>query len=777
MKYSNATLSMPRSSQGRVLTRPSGGFVRSLASAMFVAGLSAASLLHAAVVPQPFTFTAPTYVTTQGATSIKVTVTRPIATAAQDVTINTNDGTSNAWPPFEAALAGTDFTDLAGAGTTLNFPIGTKTKVVSIPLTALTGTVANKRFSATISDPTNGATLGAVTTAEIQILSKDTTKPVLIVDSPSATDTSLDAVENSEVVVEGSVQDVNGVAKVTVNLNGGTATLATIGQPVGSTVPFSLTVAPKLGTNVLVTTAYDLKGNKSIITRTFALTGGADLTMSRTAYSGKRVDTVGSIALSVTPTQAATTVTPSAASANPKACKIIPGKLVRLTANSVTGSVFSSWTTSGLPEAAKVVGNIVEFYMPETAVAVNAVFVANVFAPPVSGMSTIFNGHTHPLGGASTKANEGFVTVNVNSTTGAFTGQASIDGVTQAITGKMFGNGDTSFTVGTNVQHYIAVGSRYLVLSYDFDEHSYVQARFFDAEDNIVSSGWADRCYYSATRKVGSTLLNSASSGSYNFVIPAKDQVDSGGDPVDTHTYPQGYGFGSFTLSNLGTVTFSGTLADGTAFSGTSNVAWGNEIPLYALLTTPGASTKNGVLTGTLYLSPFSSDTDVVGTNLLWIRPASAVALYTSGWPNGIKVDLAGTKYNKAKTASAVLVTPAKNISLGNAYLQFNDGKLVANSDPELVSISYTAFNIDGNTVTKNSATDFTTTLSCATGGAFVGTFTPNWSSPAATKPAFKGILLDKGANHAGFGFFLSNAVGDTDPESGSVALGAQDTP
>ena len=104
----------------------------------------------------------------------------------------------------------------------------------------------------------------------------------------------------------------------------------------------------------------------------------------------------------------------------------------------------------------------------------------------------------------------------------------------------------------------------------------------------------------------------------------------------------------------------------------------------------------------------------------------------------------------------------------GNAELNFHDGKLF----PELWIRN---FRIAGNIVTKMPATDssYTLTLSPRT-GLFSGTFTPNWTSPVAAKPAYKGILLRKGfSGPAGYGFFHSNRSADLDPESGGVSLGA----
>eukprot|EP01031_Cornospumella_fuschlensis_P018924 gene18924-23182_t len=104
----------------------------------------------------------------------------------------------------------------------------------------------------------------------------------------------------------------------------------------------------------------------------------------------------------------------------------------------------------------------------------------------------------------------------------------------------------------------------------------------------------------------------------------------------------------------------------------------------------------------------------------------------------------------------------------GNGRLVFADGKLTS-------SVTKTNFNITGSTFAKIPTTDASYALVVtASTGSFTGSFTPNWASPSGTKPTFRGIMVQKGANTAGFGFFHSNAVGDLDPESGGVTLDAQ---
>jgi hypothetical protein len=70
---------------------------------------------------------------------------------------------------------------------------------------------------------------------------------------------------------------------------------------------------------------------------------------------------------------------------------------------------------------------------------------------------------------------------------------------------------------------------------------------------------------------------------------------------------------------------------------------------------------------------------------------------------------------------------------------------------------------------TTNAA--FTLTV-VPTTGMFSGTFTPNWTSAATAKPAFRGVILQKGTSKGGYGYFISNRTSDTDPESGRVTLG-----
>jgi hypothetical protein len=226
-------------------------------------------------------------------------------------------------------------------------------------------------------------------------------------------------------------------------------------------------------------------------------------------------------------------------------------------------------------------------------------------------------------------------------------------------------------------------------------------------------------------------------------------------------------------------LSYAGTLADGSAFTAATALVSASEAPFYAELFTPGVSTTRlGSFSGLLNFDTTRPNSDVTGTDLLWIRPtviqstgttaaALATQLYTAGWPNGIRVDAVGARYDNTLTVSdAMAIGPVDGMN-GNSELEFSAGKLTS---PVVVR----ALNISGSSVTRIPATNSTfSVVLTQSNGAMSGSFTPNWSQPSTTRPNFRGIVLQKGASRGGYGFFLSNRTTDTDPESGRATLGA----
>ncbi len=151
-----------------------------------------------------------------------------------------------------------------------------------------------------------------------------------------------------------------------------------------------------------------------------------------------------------------------------------------------------------------------------------------------------------------------------------------------------------------------------------------------------------------------------------------------------------------------------------------------------------------------------------------------ATKLYTAGWPEGITLDPVGARYVTTETVKSSLGLGDTNTA-GNAQLTFEDGLLTEDVKVRL--------NIDASKVVKLDAKDKTYALTVTSStGLFKGTFTPNWAKLASKQPAFLGVILQKGGNKGGFGYFHSNSmtnatpsVVDPNPRAGSVTLDMPD--
>jgi len=88
-------------------------------------------------------------------------VARTSSSVAQSVTVSTSNGT---------AVAGADYTAVT---TTLSFAIGETSKTVNIPILTDTQVEGNETVNLTLSNPTNGGTLGAGRRALLIIVDND----------------------------------------------------------------------------------------------------------------------------------------------------------------------------------------------------------------------------------------------------------------------------------------------------------------------------------------------------------------------------------------------------------------------------------------------------------------------------------------------------------------------------------------------------------------------------------------------------------------------------
>jgi hypothetical protein len=757
--------------------------------------LLAASLSSSAEAAGTISFNAAKVQVFQGATQATLTLARTDASQSASIMVDTNDGTLQKVPPFAAGLAGVDYVDFPPGGTVVNFTAGELTAEVNVTLVPKTGMVPNKRFIAYLTNPVN-ATIGAQNSTSIEILASDTTNPTLTVTAPSATATTVSA--PMPYVIKGVAGDSRGIDRVEVKVNFVAVGNAVLGaSTVPTAVPYSLPVSLLPGAlNTIEVTAYDLRGNSTSVVRNFTFVQRYILTVTRVAPFGIAVGTAGTVTLSSLPLGTASTFSPAAVNGNPKSASIVPGSLVKLTALPKPGYIFSHW--EGVPQPYLYEGNRMTFVMPFSDVpGVTAHFVVNPFLPG-PGQGNQFYGlmqSAMPPGGT----HEGFITGTLTPATGLFIGKIILKGVAKSFIAYFYGNGTSLFNVGTfkHPDLHFADGTS-LKLQYAGGAISAIVTApgiFGPVPESDLgggmgpppgmplSFGLAFRAAYSISNTVPADLLN--------LKVPAgepepnKGYFTVGFRPNATATlllpnqYPQGDGFMMLTLNKTGTFMYAGTLADGTSITGSSGLTAPQSGPFFSLIATPGApatAPKGGSIGGMLIFDTTQPDSDVSGSLLRWFRPAvtpvaspptvaAATNLYTAGWPTGISVDAVGALYDKTLTVETSLGLGAPNAVTGNGKLVFSDGKLTS-------TITKTNFNISGNTVTKIPAThtSFSLTLNANTGG-FSGTFTPNWTPLAPAKPMYKGIIIQKGGNKAGFGFFLSNAKNDADPESGGVTL------
>jgi len=349
----------------------------------------------------------------------------------------------------------------------------------------------------------------------------------------------------------------------------------------------------------------------------------------------------------------------------------------------------------------------------------------------------------------------GLLTVKI-SPNGNFSGKALIGGATLPFAGKFNPNGTASFKPASSATFPLVKKGKVPVtfgnLALSFDGEGIA------ATIGEIAVATADRAAFDGkTSLVDPRFL--INKGKYTGILPSKEQ-----DVLLVTEFPQGHGIGNITVTKQGKFTFKGRLADGTPLTMSGPLASNYTVPLYAAL-----YAKKGSIGGVVTLDDTQAESDLSGTDFLWLRPAQTKApVYLAGWPAGVKIDLLGATYVVSKTASVLPNLGAENPTTGNAEIQFAAGKLPSPApDPFDLNISIK------NKVTNVPTTDKTrkVTISAST-GAVTGFF---FHTGDQKKAAFKGVIYQKGPEAGAFGYFLSAAVKNGPAgESGSVVLVAK---
>lgn len=688
------------------------------------------------VLPSEVSLEADVFTANPGATTVPVTLTRTGGTAAFTVTLTTTDGT---------ATAGVDYTAPA---TTVNFLANEITATVNITLTP-NGATQHRVFNIALSAPSNPNTLGTLTSGVVRILSTDANKPTVTIGTTTPAVSVLENLSDTVTIAGAATDDKKIIGRVEVQINGGAVANATL-SPSASGASYSLSVTPVGGLNTVKVQAFDAGGNAStIMTKTFT-------------YVVKR--------------QLALTINPGITAGSVTGLKTGPvyevGKPIALTAVAKTGFIFNSWAMTGLVGTPTEVAALNVTFTdamagtftsaPNAIIPVTANFISNPFTADLTGE---FNGLVIADGSSTpSNATNGMISTLKVTGTGTFTGTLKIDGFTLPLSGLFDNTGVAKFGAArtttllvarTNKPSYELALTMDLATSGNTNKITGTLKQRYRAALVSNSDVTLDRAAFSAANPVPSTYLENK--GLYNVAFPARaSQVG-----LTSADYPQGDGVGTITVTNLGKASLAATLADGTVVTASALLSKDRKVPLFVqLYGKPTAGSLGGV--ATLDVAP--ADSDVSGTDFFWFRPWQNVHHYPWGWPEGIEVDLVGTKFAVPVGASVLPLLPA---GPPNATLVFSDGLLSPSSLSKDVQISTT------NVVTKYSVfpaldTSYTLTITAAS-GKIAGDFTHT----DGTKPKFSGIILQKGGNREAFGYFMTVApkVITGLGESGAVSL------
>lgn len=199
--------------------------------------------------------------------------------------------------------------------------------------------------------------------------------------------------------------------------------------------------------------------------------------------------------------------------------------------------------------------------------------------------------------------------------------------------------------------------------------------------------------------------------------------------------YPQGYSFGTLTVSATGAIKFAGVLADGTKVTQGTWVSQNRTWPLYLAPYKTG-----GLLMGKINFQNTADVSDLDGT-ITWTRDPGGKAPYAVGFSG--TAGLIGSRYEKpGKGETALHVTTDSP----NLQAQFGSGDLIGTQTKSFTLLAT-------NKVLAPVPQEFSLSITTAS-GLFKGSFLPTGET---TLRKFQGVLFQK--QNLGIGWFPGGDV------------------
>jgi hypothetical protein len=328
----------------------------------------------------------------------------------------------------------------------------------------------------------------------------------------------------------------------------------------------------------------------------------------------------------------------------------------------------------------------------------------------------------------------GLVTVTLTDK-GSFTGRLSLGGTSQAFSGVLRNDATARFNGASGNSVEFRAGRAGSLRSLGF--LSFQVSETVGLSGSLLVGGQETSRFEAPKAPYGRDLrVDAQRTGLYNLTHTPKEQL-SGLPPI---AYPQGTGCSSLLLNDLGMVSWAGYLADGSKFTTSGRLRADQTlaffVPLYRSL---------GGWGGELALTE-TPDSDIAGSDHLWLRPAlSKSPHYSIGWPGGVRLDAVGTAF-RTPSAWNLGQGPTEPL-LGNLRLLFD---VIPSTSP--VEIGANLNPATGSAVVVSAQRSTSSLALSSRSGLFSGTFRDG----QGRRLSYRGILLGKGANTGGFGFFLT---------------------